>query len=166
MSYKPALSGVTSFEAYERRFGKVRNGHIFENWMPMWGWTSIWILHIYWFIFSAIWCVTLVPYPSVTVTRYNRQSFNCSVDPNWSAVAYVYGIENIALFSVQDGKCKDFLDQSSGLYTTDCDDSTRTFYLTIKNVTDDYNGKIIQCKVTYSAGVSSQQQSIIHVQCK
>jgi hypothetical protein len=116
--------------------------------------------------FSAIWCLTLVPYPTVNVTRYISQSFNCIVDPNWSSVAYFYGTENISLFFVQDGKCKDYVDQSSGIYTTDCDDSTRTFYLTINNVTDDYNGRTIQCNVTYSAGVSSQQQSIINVQCK
>ena len=43
----------------------------------------------------------------------------------------------MAFFGVEDGKCKDAA-PSSGLYTTDCDDSTRTFYLTINNVTDDY----------------------------
>jgi hypothetical protein len=46
---------------------------------------------------------------------------------HWSSVAYFYGTENISLFFVQDGKCKDYVDQSSGIYTTDCDDSTRTF---------------------------------------
>ena len=70
----------------------------------------------------------MVPYPTVDVTRYNSQSFNCSVDPNWSSVTYSYGEINIALFFVaQDGKCKDVGAQSSGLYTTYCDDSTRRF---------------------------------------
>jgi hypothetical protein len=81
-------------------------------------------------------------------------------------LAYFYGTENISLFFVQDGKCKDYVDQSSGIYTTDCDDSTRTFYLTINNVTDDYNGRTIQCNVTYITGTRSQIQSIINVQCK
>ena len=52
-----------------------------------------------------------------------------------------YGYKNMTFFGVQDGKCKDFVDQSLGLYTTDCDDSTRTFYLSINNVTDVYNGE-------------------------
>ena len=35
------ITGVTSFEVYvsdviERRFEKVKNGHIFENWTPIW----------------------------------------------------------------------------------------------------------------------------------
>jgi hypothetical protein len=35
------LTGVTSFEVYVsdvigRQFEKVKNGHIFENWMPIW----------------------------------------------------------------------------------------------------------------------------------
>jgi hypothetical protein len=43
---------VTSFEVYVsdvigRRFERVKNGHIFENWMPIRGWTLIWVLHIY-----------------------------------------------------------------------------------------------------------------------
>jgi hypothetical protein len=108
----------------------------------------------------------LDPYPTVNVTRYNSQSFNCSVDPNWNTVSYNYDGTNIALFVVQDGKCKDFVDHTSGRYTTDCDVSTRTFYLTINNVTDVYNGKIIQCEVTYSTGTRSEIQSFINVQCK
>ena len=86
------------------------------------------------------------------VTRYNSQSFNCSVDPTWRAVTYNYISTSISLFTVQDGKCKDLLDQSSGLYTTDYDDSTRTFYLTINNVTDDHNRKTIRCRVAYFTG--------------
>ena len=124
------------------------------------------IYNIYQLIFSAIWCLTLDPYPTVNVPRYNSQSFNCSVDPNWSSVTYNNGPTNIAFFVVQDGKCKDFVDQSSGRHTTDCDDSTRTFYLTINNVTDVYNGNIIQCGVTYSTGTNSRIQSLINVQCK
>jgi hypothetical protein len=116
--------------------------------------------------FSAIWCLTLVPYPTVNVTRYNSQSFNCSVDPNWSYVTYNYDRANIALFFVQDVKCIDDINQSSGIYTTDCDASTRTFYLTIKNVTDSYNGNTIQCRVMHSSGTSSEIQSLINVQCK
>jgi hypothetical protein len=114
--------------------------------------------------FSAIWCLTLVPYPTVNVTRYNSQSFNCSVDPSWNTVAYNYGITNIAFFGVDNGKCKDFADQSSGLYTTDCDDSTRTFYLTINNVTDEYNEKTIKCIAVYGAEVKPKKESLIHVQ--
>ena len=110
--------------------------------------------------------MTLVPRPTVHVTRYNSQRFILSVDPNWSTVSYNYGSTNIALFAVQDGKCKDFVDQTSGLYTTDCDDSTRTFCITNNNVTDNYNGKIIQCSVTDSTGTTSQIQSFINVQCK
>jgi hypothetical protein len=114
---------------------------------------------------SAIWCLTLDPYPIVNVTRYNRQSFTCSVDPNWNAVAYNYGSTNIALLVVENGKCKDFAARPSGLYTTDCDDSTRKFYLTINNVTDDYNRKTIAC-IMYYAGTNSQIESLITVQCK
>ena len=50
---------------------------------------------------------TLHPYPTVNVTRYNSQSFNCSVDPNWSTVAYYYGLLNIAFFVAQVDKCED-----------------------------------------------------------
>ena len=124
------------------------------------------ILHIYIIIFSAIWSLTLDPYPTVNVTRYNSQSFNCSVGPNWSTVSYNYDGINIALFFVQDGKCKDYREHTSGLETTDCDDSTRTFYLTINNVNDVYNGKIIKCKVVYGSGASSEKESLINVQCK
>jgi hypothetical protein len=56
----------------------------------------------------------------------------------------------MAVFVVQDGKCTDFASESSGLLTTDCDASTRTFYLTINNVTDTYNGRTIQCRVRYN----------------
>jgi hypothetical protein len=94
----------------------------------------------------------LYPYPTVDVTRY------------WNYVAYNYGSTNIAFFGVQDGKCKNFIDQSSGLYTAYCDDSTGLFYLTINNVTDVYNGRTIQCTVAYSTGTSSQIQSLINVQ--
>ena len=117
-------------------------------------------------MFSAIWCLTLDPYTTVNVTRYNSQSFNCSVEPNWSSVTYNYGSTNIAFFAVQAGKCKDFANQSSGLYTTDCDVSTGTLYLTINNVTDDYSQKTIQCRVTYSTGTNYRIQSLISVQCK
>ena len=113
-----------------------------------------------------MWCLTLHPYPTVDVTRYSSQSFNCSVDPNWNTVAYINELENIAFFGTLNSKCKDFGNPPPGLYTTDCDDSTRTFYLTINNVTDDYNGDKIQCRVTYSTGTSSQIQSLINVQCK
>lgn len=109
---------------------------------------------------------TLHPYPTVNVTRYNSQSFNCSVDPNWRYVTYSGGPKYMAVFGVQDGKCTDLVSQSSGLYTTDCDDSTRTFYLTINNVTDVYNGKIIQCQVFYSTGNNFDIKSVINVQCK
>ena len=122
--------------------------------------------YILFLLFSAIWCLTLDPYPTVTVTRYNSQSFNCSVETSWSAVAYNYDSTNIAWFAVgKVGKCKDFVDQSSGLYTTYCDNSTRTFYLTINNVTDDYNRQTIECKLFY-AGNNSQIESLINVQCK
>jgi hypothetical protein len=67
--------------------------------------------YILFLLFSAIWCLTLDPYPRVNVTRYNSQSFNCSVDPNWTSVAYNYGSTNIAFFVVQNGTCKDFADQ-------------------------------------------------------
>ena len=125
------------------------------------------IAHTYIKLFiSAIWCLTLDPYPRVNVTRYNRQSFNCNVETSWSAVAYNYDSTNIALFTVGNvGKCKDFVDQSSGLYTTYCDDSTRTFYLTINNVTDVYNRETIECKLFY-AGINSKIESLINVQCK
>ena len=126
---------------------------------------DVWVLHIYQLIFSAIWCLTFDPYPTVNVTRYNSQSFNCRVDPNWSVVTYNYGSINIALFAVLDGKCKDFAGQTSGRYTTDCDDSTRTLYLTIKNVTDVYNGETIECRVTYDTGANPTIQSLINVQC-
>ena len=116
-------------------------------------------------IFSFIFLATLHPYPTVNVTRYNSQSFNCSVDPNWGTVAYNYGFSNIAFFGVQVDKCKNFADQSS-LYTTDCDDSTRTFYLTINNVTGEYNGKTIGCKVVPSTGEATDRQTLINVQCK
>jgi hypothetical protein len=114
--------------------------------------------------FPAIWCLILDPFPTVNVTRYNSQSFTCSVDPNWSSVSYNYGITNIALFNGD--KCSDFINHTFGLYTTDCDDSTRTFYLTINNVTDVYNMKTIVCNVFYSTGANSKKQSLIHVQCK
>ena len=113
--------------------------------------------------FSAIWCLTLDPYPTVNVTRYNSQSFNCSVDPNWNSVSYNYRKTNIALFYVQGGKCQNFAATVPGLYKTDCDDSTSTFYLTINNVTD---GKPLQCVVTYSTGATSSKTSTINVQCK
>jgi len=40
------ITGVTSFEVYVsdvigRRFEKVKNGHIFENWTSIRDWTSI-----------------------------------------------------------------------------------------------------------------------------
>ena len=85
---------------------------------------------------------------------------------NWSTIVYIYDLANIAFFGVLNSQCKDFGKPPSGFYTTDCDESTRTFYLTINNVTDDYNGKEIQCRVTYSTGTSSQIQSLINVQCK
>jgi hypothetical protein len=87
-----------------------------------------------------------------------------TVDPNWSSVTYNYDSASIGLFFVENGKCKDI--QSSGRYTTDCDDSTRTCYLTINNVTDAYNGRTIECRVRYNSGTSSQIQSLINVQCK
>ena len=124
------------------------------------------ILHIYINLLSANWCLTLDPYPTVDVTRYSDQSFNCSVDPNWRTVSYFYAVSNVAFFVVVDGKCKDFQDQSSGLYTTDCDDSSRTFYLTINNVTDDYNGNMIRCQVVYGSVAKSEKQTLINVQCK
>ena len=107
-----------------------------------------------------------MPYPRVNVIRYNSQSFNCSVNSNWSSVSYSYGSTNIVLFGVADGKCKDFVDQSSGLYSTYCDDSTRAFYLTINNVTDVYNGRQIQCRVFNSIGTSSEIESRLNIQCK
>jgi hypothetical protein len=122
--------------------------------------------YILFLLFSAIWCLTLDPYPTVTVTRYNSQSFNCSVESSCSSVAYNYVSINIALFVALDGKCKDFIDQSSGLYTTDCDDSTRMFHLPINNVTDVYNGRTIQCSVVNSTGGSSEIESTVYVQCK
>ena len=118
------------------------------------------------FFFQAIWCLTLEPYPTINVTRYERQTFNCSVDSNWSSVAYNYGTVNIALFAVQDGKCIDFADHSLGRYTKYCDEISRTFYLTINNVTDDYNAKTMECIVVYSSRTSSKLQSRIYVQCK
>ena len=118
------------------------------------------------FIFSAIWCLTLDPYPIVNVTRYKGQSFNCSVGINWNTVDFSNDASNIAFFGVVGGKCKDFSEPPPGLYITDCDDSTRTFYLTITNVTDVYNGRTIQCRVRYSTGTSFQKQSLINVQCK
>jgi hypothetical protein len=117
-------------------------------------------------LLPAIWCLTLDPYPTVNVIRYNSQSFNCSVDPNWSSVAYSHDDINIALFIDTGGKCKDFADHTSGRYTTDCDDSTRTFYLSINNVTNVYNGRTIRCRVVDSTGTSSQKQSLLNVQCK
>ena len=122
--------------------------------------------YILFLLFSAIGCLTLYPYPTVDVTRYNSQSFNCSVEPNWSSVTDSYDSTNKALFLVQDCKCKKVGDQKSGRYTTDCDDSTITFYLPINNVTDVYNGKTIQCRVKDRTGASSDMNSVIHVQCK
>jgi hypothetical protein len=116
------------------------------------------------FFSKAICCLSLDPYPTVNVTRYNSQSFTCIVDPSWSSVVYVYISTNIALH-VAPGNCYDFIDQSSGLYKTGCNDSTRMFYLTINNVTDDYNGKTIQCRVFYT-GTSPDKESLINVQCK
>lgn len=112
-----------------------------------------------------MWCLTVDPYPTVNVTKYNSQSFTCSVDLNWNSVTYSYDAVNMAFFA-DDGKCKDFADQSSGLYITDCDDSTRTLYLTINDVTDVYNGKTIKCEVIYSTGATPNIQSVINVQCK
>jgi hypothetical protein len=66
------------------------------------------------------------------------------------------------LFVVQDDKCIDFVDHSLGRYTTYCDDTSSMFYLTINNVTDDYNEKTIQCRVVYSPGVSSYLRSIMY----
>jgi hypothetical protein len=129
---------------------------------------SLWaeILHIYIIFFPAIWCLTLDPYPTLNVTRYNSQSFNCIVDDNWNSVLYNYGDRNIAFFKVVDGKCKDFADHSSGRYTTACNISTRTFYLTINNVTDGYNQKTIACQVIDNTGAIFKTQSVINVQCK
>ena len=94
------------------------------------------------------------------------QTFNCSVDSNWRAVTYSYGATNIALFFVQDGKCKDVSALQPELYTTYCDATSRTFYLTINNVTDYYIGITIQCRVTYNTGGSSERKCSINVQCK
>ena len=105
--------------------------------------TTCWPVYIL-IYFSVICCITLIPYPTVNVIRYNIQSFTCSVDPNWSSVIYSHCSTNMAFFSVQDGKCKDAA-PSSGLYTTDCDDSTRTFYLTINNVNKG-NNKITELR--------------------
>ena len=111
-------------------------------------------------------CLTLEPHPTINVTRYERQTFNCSADSNWNTVSYNYGLLNIAFFVDQDGKCKDFAVPTPGRYTTYCDDTSRKFYLTINNVTDDYNGKTMQCRVVYSTGAISELRSIITVQCK
>ena len=113
-----------------------------------------------------MWCLTLEPYPTINVTRYDRQTFNCSVDSNWSSVSYNYDGINIALFVVQDGNCIDVVGHSLGRYATYCDDTSRTFYLTINHVTDDYNEKAIQCLVVYSSRTSSDRESRINVQCK
>ena len=42
--------GTSMIEVYVigRRFEKVKNGHIFEDWMSIRDWTLIWVLHIYW----------------------------------------------------------------------------------------------------------------------
>ena len=117
-------------------------------------------------IFSFIFLATLHPYPTVNVTRYNSQSFNCSVDRSWSTVAYNYGVTNIALFAVQEGKCKDLVTPPPVLYTANCDDSTSTFYLTINNVTGEYNGETIVCKVVASTGDTTARKTSINVQCK
>jgi hypothetical protein len=117
-------------------------------------------------IFLFIFLATLHPYPTVNVTRYNSQSFNCSVDPDWNSVTYNYDKTNVALFNVQGDKCKNHALTPPGLYTTNCDDSTRTFYLTINNVTGDYNGKIIECIVGPSTGDTTDRQTLINVQCK
>ena len=122
------------------------------------------VIYIYIFFFLAIWCLTLDPYPTANVTRYNSQTFNCSVDTNWNRVSYNYDGTTIAMFYADDGKCKG--GQLSGPYKTDCDDSTRTFYLTINNVTDDYNGRIIECIVVHDVISISRIQSLINVQCK
>jgi hypothetical protein len=78
----------------------------------------------------------MLTFPSM---KWSRLFFFCNtkrVDANWSSVTYSYDDTNIAMFFVaQDGKCKELGAQSSGLYTTYCDDSTRTFYLTINNLT-------------------------------
>ena len=116
--------------------------------------------------FQASWCLTLEPYPTINVTRYERQTFNCSVDSNWSSVSYYYGVTNIAFFLAQDAKCNDLAAPLPELYTTYCDDTSRTFHLTINNVTDDYSGKTIQCTAVYNTGAISDLRSIINVQCK
>jgi hypothetical protein len=105
-------------------------------------------------------------YPTINVTRYERQTFNCSVDSNWSSVSYYYQVTNIAFFLAKDSKCKDWAAPPPELYTTYCDDTSRKFYLTINNVTDDYSGKTIQCRAVYNIGAISDLRSIINVQCK
>ena len=74
-------------------------------------------------------------------------------------VTYNYGGTHLALFAVQDGKCKYFGTTTPELYKTDCNHSTRTLYLTINNVTDVYNGQIIYCQVVHSTVNRSDMNS-------
>jgi hypothetical protein len=104
--------------------------------------------------------------PLATIRRTKFQIIVRKREPNWRYVAYNYMYVNIALFTALDGKCKDYINQTSWLYTTDCDDSTRTFYLTINNVTDNYNGKTIHCSVTHSTRSRTDMNSVINVHCK
>ena len=110
-------------------------------------------------IFCYSWHLRLDPYITVNVTRCNSQTFNCRVEHNWNTVTYNYGGTNLALFAIQDGKSKDFATTTSGLYITNFNESTRTFYLTINGVTDVYNGEIIHCQVVYSTGNRSDMNS-------
>jgi hypothetical protein len=144
---------------------------LFSSAVKRYIWVSIFInfQNLVWsphFLFSSNLVFNIRAVPTINVTRYERQTFNCSVDSNWSSVAYNYGPVNIALFAVQDGKCIDFADHSLGRYTTYCDEISRTFYLTINNVTDHYNAKTMECMVVYGSSTSFRIQSRIYVQCK
>lgn len=125
------------------------------------------LVEIHFWIFTGAFGITLQPIPTASCQRYNSLILTCSISEDWIFVAFNLetgvGNENIAAFTDVGDSCKDNAEPTPGLYQTSCNYKSKTFYLTINNVTDTYNGRFIEC---ISLPGNVRVQTTINVQCK
>lgn len=124
------------------------------------------IMFIYLCNFTGVFGITLQQSPTANIQRFSSMVLNCSLEKSWTTVAFHLGTLNIAFFfNKRTEACRNYAEPTPGLYQTYCDYNSRTFYLTINNVTDTYNGKFIECMCTGENDVG-RARTTINVQCK
>lgn len=124
------------------------------------------IMFIYLCNFTGVFGITLQPSPTANIQRFSSMVLNCSLEKSWTTVAFHLGTLNIAFFfNKRTEACRNYAEPTPGLYQWYCDYNANTFYLTINNVTDTYNGKFIECMCTEENDVG-RARTTINVQCK